>query len=61
MLTGVADDDNFILFGEGDLLDVAGVGNLVAELFVVAGQGISVDTEELNIVLHAHHHDDGIF
>jgi hypothetical protein len=60
VLACVADDNYLVVPGKGDLLDVTGVWNLMGELVVLAGKSLTVETKKLNIVLHAHHHDDRI-
>ena len=53
-------NNDLILFVEGYLLNIAGIGKSVTNLEIIIVQGFSVDAKQVNIVLNSHHHDDGI-
>lgn len=61
MLPSVADDNDLVFIMKSYFLDVAWVGDLVAELKVFTGQSLSIEAKQMDEVLAPSHHDNGLF
>lgn len=61
VLTSVTDYHELVFVDEGNLLEIGGVCNLIATFEILAFEGVFVETEQVDIILAARHHDYGLF
>ena len=60
MVSSIANNNNLILLIKDHLLNGAGVDHFVAHFKIIILKSLPVDSKEMNVILDANYHDDGI-